>query len=126
MAVELIGIGGEGPQLQLTAFDKRLLTRFRANTCYMRHGLKRSIPRHGGKSIQFRKMESIYAAGNAGSAAAGSAPTALTEGTFPAEIQATWTTVAATVSQYGWALLAVLVKLSNSLKSPARVATAAA
>lgn len=101
MAVELIGAGGNAPELQLSAFDKRLLTRFRASTCFMRYGLKRSIPRHGGKSIQFRKFESIYAAGNAGSAAAGSAPAALTEGTYPAEIQATITSVAATVSQYG-------------------------
>jgi N4-gp56 family major capsid protein len=101
MATELIGIGGAGAALQLTQFDKRLLTRFRASTCFMQYGMKRSIPRHGGKAIQFRKYESIYAAGNAGSAAAGSAPTALTEGTYPAEIQATITTVAATVSQYG-------------------------
>lgn len=101
MAVELIGVGGESAQLALTAFDKRLLTRFRAGTCYMRYGRQLGIPRHGGKSIQVRKMESIYAAGNAGSGAAGSAPAALTEGTFPAEIQATWTSVAATVSQYG-------------------------
>src|SRR5690348_3852841 len=101
MAVELIGVNGASAELQLTAFDKRLLTRFRAATCYMRYGMQRGIPRNGGKSIQFRKFESIYAAGNAGSAAAGSAPTALTEGTYPAEIQATITTVAATVSQYG-------------------------
>lgn len=101
MAVELIGAGGNAPELQLTAFDKRLLTRYRAATCYMRYGRKASIPRRGGKSVQFRKFESIYAAGNAGSAAAGSAPAALTEGTFPAEIQATITFVAATVSQYG-------------------------
>lgn len=101
MAVELIGIAGATQELQLTQFDKRLLQRFRAKTVYMRYGIQRGIPRHGGKAIQFRKFENIYAAGNAGSAAAGSAPTALTEGTFGAEIQATITAVSATVSQYG-------------------------
>lgn len=101
MATELIGVGGAVPELQLTQFDKRLLMRYRAETIFNRFGLQRGIPRHGGKSINFRKFENIYSAGNAGADAAGSAPTALTEGTFGAEIQATVTQVAATVSQYG-------------------------
>lgn len=101
MATELIGIGGEGKQLALTVYDKRLLSRFRAKVVFMKYGLQRGIPAHGGKAIDFRRMEAIYAAGNAGPAAAGSAPTALTEGTYPAEIQATWSNVQATVSQYG-------------------------
>lgn len=101
MAVELIGVAGATQELQLTQFDKMLLMRFRAKALYMKYGTQRGIPAHGGKSIQFRKFENIYAAGNAGSAANASAPTALTEGTFGAEIQATITSVAATVSQYG-------------------------
>lgn len=101
MAVELIGIAGAAAELQLTQFDKMLLMRFRAKALYMKYGLQRGIPAHNGKAIQFRKFENIYAAGNAGSNANASAPTALTEGTFGAEIQATITSVSATVSQYG-------------------------
>lgn len=101
MAQELLGIGGNAVQLKLTVFDKRLLSRFRAETVYNRFGVQRSIPKRGGKAINFRRMEIIYPAGNAGPAAVASAPAALTEGTAGAEIQATWSEVAATVSQYG-------------------------
>lgn len=101
MTVELIGAAGATAELQLTQFDKRLLSRFRAKTVFNKYGLQRGIPAHGGKSIQFRKFENIYSAGAAGSNANGSAPAALTEGTFGTEIQATITSVSATVSQYG-------------------------
>lgn len=101
MAVQLIGVGGQTQELQLTAFDKRLLKRYRAGAVFNQFGLKRQIPRRSGKSIQFRRLESIYPAGNAGSLANASAPAALTEGTMPAAIDATWSAVQATVSQYG-------------------------
>lgn len=103
MAYETWGTGGLTVEGQLTTFEKRLLSRFRATTVYNKDTLrtKRGIPQNGGKSISFRRMESIYSAGNAGSAAAGSAPSALTEGTPGAAIQATWTQILATVSQYG-------------------------
>jgi N4-gp56 family major capsid protein len=104
-ATQLLGIGGQGVELQLTDFDKRLLSRFRAETVYGRFGLQRGIPLHGGKAISFRRMESLFSTGNAGPAAAGSAPTALVEGTPPAMIDATWTQVLCTVSQYGQFLL---------------------
>ncbi len=100
-----IGIGGMGVELQLNTFDKRLLSRFRAETVYNRFGMQRGIPMHGGKAISFRRLEAIYSTGTAGSAAAGSAPTALTEGTPPAAIDATWTQIVCTVSQYGQFLL---------------------
>lgn len=105
MATQLIGVGGQSVELKLTAFEKRLLSRFRAETIYNRFGTQRGIPRRGGKAINFRRLESIYPAGNAGSAAAGSAPAALTEGTPPTAIDATWTQVEATISQYGQYLL---------------------
>ena len=118
MAYELIGIGGQTAELALTAFDKRLISRNRAETVYNRFGWKRGIKRRGGKAIQFRKLENIYPAGLAGSTAAGSAPTALTEGTPGAEMNATWTTVSATVSQYGRRLLLAVLKLVKFTQKP--------
>lgn len=109
MAVtQKLGIGGQSVELQLVTFNKRLLSRFRAETVYNRFGRQDGIPAHGGRAISYRRMESIYSAGNGGSAAAGSAPTALVEGTFvyaTSLVDATWTQVVATVSQYGQALL---------------------
>lgn len=107
MATQLIGVGGQGVELKLRQFQKRLISRNRAETYFMRPGLcvKASIGRRMGKAISFRRMESIYPAGLANSAAAGSAPNALTEGTQPAAINATWSEVQATVSQYGQVLL---------------------
>ena len=74
-----------------------------------------SIGRRQGKAISFRRNEIIYSAGNASSLANASAPGALTEGTFPAAIDATWSEVQATISQYGGLDLAVrkLVKFTQ-------------
>lgn len=105
MAYDQLGIGGLTKELQLATWEKRLLSRFRAETVYNRFGMQKGIPRQGGKTISFRRMEAIYSAGTAGSAAAGSAPAALTEGTPPAAINATWTEVLATVSQYGQVMI---------------------
>lgn len=101
MAQELIGINGQLVQLQLTAFEKRLLSRFRAEATFSKYGMKRQIGRHQGKAINFRRLETIFPAGNAGSLANASAPDALTEGTYPAEIQATWTSITMTLNQFG-------------------------
>ena len=105
MATQLLGIGGETVELKLSKFDKRLITRLRAETNFNRFARMASIGRNQGKAISFRRMESIYSAGNAGSAANASAPSALTEGTFPAAIDATWSEVQATISQYGQVVL---------------------
>ena len=90
---------------QLVTFEKRLLTRFRAETVYNRFGLQRSIPRNGGKSISFRRLEAVlgasYAAAYNSGGAFASGPAALTEGTPGAAMDATWTQILATVSQYG-------------------------
>src|SRR5215510_13016388 len=99
------GVGGATKEGQLATFSKRLLSRFRAETVYNRFGLQAEIAPNMGKSISFRRLEVIFPAGNAGSAANASAPSALTEGTTPAFIDATWTEVLGTVSQYGQAIL---------------------
>lgn len=105
MAYDQLGIAGLTKELQLATWEKRLLSRFRAETVFNRFGMQKGIPRQGGKTISFRRMEAIYSAGTGGSNAAGSAPSALTEGTPPAVINATWTEVLATVSQYGQVLI---------------------
>lgn len=102
---QTLGVGGALVELQLTTFDKRLLSRFRAETVFNRFGLQRGIPLHGGKAISFRRLEAIFSAGVGASTAAGSAPTALVEGTPPTAIDATWSQILCTVSQYGQFLL---------------------
>ena len=105
MATELLGIGGQTVELKLTKFDKRLIMRNRAETVYNRFPRKGTIGRGQGKAISFRRNEIIYSAGNASSLANASAPGALTEGTFPAAIDSTWSEVQATISQYGQVIL---------------------
>lgn len=108
------GAGGFSPEGQLTTFDKELLSRFRAATIYTRFGMQKKIPLRGGKSISFRRMEAILGASyqiNYSSLALNhsyvpnvsyaSGPLALTEGTPGTAIDATWTQVLCTVSQYG-------------------------
>ena len=89
MAVELIGVGGMTVELKQT-YDRLLLMRALPNMVHAQWGLKRNIPARGGKSIEFRRMERIV--GTTG---------ALTEGTPGVEINATFSNVAATISQYG-------------------------
>lgn len=105
MAYQTLGTGGFTNELALTAFEKRLLSRFRGMTTFNKWGLQREIPRRGGKSIQFRRLDPLlgasYAAAYNSGGAYASGPLALTEGTPGAAIDATWVTVAATVSQYG-------------------------
>ena len=105
MAYQQLGTGGNVPQLQLTAFEKKLISRNRAVTVFNRFGEEKGIPKRGGKAIHFRKLESFlgasYAAAIASGGAYASGPLALTEGTPGAAIDATWVTVSATVSQYG-------------------------
>lgn len=89
MAYELIGVGGMTVQLKQT-YDRMLLERALPALVHQRYGMQRNIPRGGGKSIEFRRMETIAAT-----------TTALVEGTHPAATNATFSNVAATVSQYG-------------------------
>ena len=105
MATQLLGVGGQTVELKLTKFDKRLLTRFRAQTHFNKFGKMAQIGRRQGKAVSFRRNEIIYSAGNASSLANASAPAALTEGTFPAAIDSTWSEIQATISQYGQVIL---------------------
>jgi len=101
MAYQILGTGGLTVEDQLATFSKRLLRRFRAKPTFAQFAKKDGIPVNGGRGISFRGLTSIYPAGLGGSAAAGSAPGALTEGTPGAAIDATWREVVVTVSQYG-------------------------
>ena len=89
MAMELIGAAGMTAELKQT-YDRMLLTRALPALVHANWGVKKNVPARGGKSIEFRKMEAISAS-----------TTALTEGTPPAVTNATFSTVAVTISQYG-------------------------
>lgn len=97
MATELIGAGGLTVQLR-KAYDRKLLSRFRAEAVYNRFGIQRGIPANNGKNLSFRRMDIIAPVGTLAWA---SGVAALAEGTAGAEINATWAEVTATVSQYG-------------------------
>jgi N4-gp56 family major capsid protein len=90
MAYELLGVAGltvENKQF----FDALLIRRAVPNLVHSGlHGEQRQIPPRGGNSIEWRGLSRI--AGTTG---------ALTEGTPGAEIQITFTNVAATILQYG-------------------------
>jgi N4-gp56 family major capsid protein len=101
MSYQTLGAGGLTVEDQLATFSKRLLSRFRAKATFARYGMKNGIPTNGGRGISFRGLTSIYPAGAAGSTAAGSAPSVLTEGTPGAAIDATWRQIVATVNQFG-------------------------
>ena len=73
-------------------YDRKLLSVAIKDTAFLQYGVKRPIPARGGKSIEWRRFEKFIL------------PTGsyiLTEGTAPAETNATVSSVAATISQYG-------------------------
>jgi len=83
------GFGGNTGQFK-TFYDRMLLERVRHNEVYNRFGQKARIPRRGGKTIEWRRF-----------AALPQATTALTEGTTPNGSDLSFTSVTATVAQYG-------------------------
>ena len=91
MAYELIGAAGMTVELKQT-YDRIMLSRQETDTVYLQYGKKKPIPARGGKSIEFRGMTKI-------TITAGSYT--LQEGSTPTETQATFRSVAATISQYG-------------------------
>lgn len=104
MTVERIGVNGMTPELKQT-YDRILLSVAEQNLVFMNYGEKRPIPAKGGKSIEFRRFEKIIV--TAGSYT-------LTEGTHTAETQATISTVAATISQYGqWSKISDLLQMQG-------------
>lgn len=113
MAYQTWGSGGLLKEGQLTTFDKRLLSRFRGKVVLANKGSQRGVPKYGGKSLSFRRMEAVLGASyqityaslalNSGfpGGAMASGPAALTEGTPGPAMDFTVTEVLATVSQYG-------------------------
>lgn len=73
-----------------TFYDKLLLERCLPNLPFLKYGQKRPIPKGNGKTIEFRKFNSLAPA-----------TTPLTEGTPPTAKNLSVTAITATVDQYG-------------------------
>ena len=73
-----------------TYYDRRLIARALPTLLFSKFAQRRSIPKHGGKTIEFRKFASL-----------GVSKTALTEGTPPAGQSLTVSAITATIDQYG-------------------------
>lgn len=73
-----------------TFYDKLLLERCLPNLPFLKYGQKRPIPKGNGKTIEFRKFNSLAPA-----------TTPLTEGTPPTAKSLSVTAITATVDQYG-------------------------
>lgn len=102
MAVETLGGGGMAVGLKQT-YERKLLMTTKQDLVFYSYGKKAPIPRGGGKSLEWRRFENIAVGTHV-----------LTEGTAPAETQATYSNVAATISQYGaYAKISDLLQLQN-------------
>lgn len=102
MTVERIGVNGMSAELKQT-YDRRLLSVAIQNLVAANYGSKKYIPANGGKSVEFRRFEKVAVGSHV-----------LTEGTHPAETQATVSAVAATVSQYGaWLKVSDLLQVQG-------------
>ena len=73
-----------------TFYDRVLLERALPNLPFLKYGQRKPIPKHNGKTIEFRKFNSLEPA-----------ITPLTEGTPPSAKDLSVTTITATVKQYG-------------------------
>jgi N4-gp56 family major capsid protein len=94
MATEMLGEAGLANELR-QYYERKMLDVAKTDIEFERFGLPGRIPPGEGKSIQWRRFEKI-------DVTAGSYT--LTEGTYPAAVQATVSAVAATIDQYGqWA-----------------------
>ena len=89
MTIELLGVAGWTAENK-TFWEKELLMRAIPEFTYVGNGMKKPLPRRGSNNLEWRRLERPSAA-----------TSALTEGTPPSETQTTWSSVAATVSQYG-------------------------
>lgn len=89
MTNELFATGGLTVENRLW-YEKQLLARAIPLFVHMKYPIKRSIPRHGGLALQFRRMERITTSTNV-----------LVEGTPPSATQATFVEVWLTINQYG-------------------------
>jgi len=86
-------------------YDRILLSVAEKDTVFMKYGTKKPIPARGGKSIEFRRFEKFIL------------PTGsfiLTEGSPPAVTNATISTVAVTISQYGqWSQITDVLEVQS-------------
>jgi N4-gp56 family major capsid protein len=89
MAYERVGVAGLTDELKQT-YLRQLLKRAVPNLVHGGWGLKGTIPRGGGRSVEWRRLETI-----------GANTTPLTEGTPGAATQITFVNVQATVDQFG-------------------------
>ena len=92
-AVQVTTMNTQGNDLSpemKTYYDKNLLYAAQAQLVHHQFGQKRPIPKHGGKTIEFRKFTPLA-----------KALTPLTEGVTPAGNQLDVTAITATVAQYG-------------------------
>lgn len=92
MAIVLSTDGSLSAEMK-TYYDRRLIARTMPELLFAKFGQKRSIPRNGGKIIEFRRFTTL-----------GVAKTALTEGVPPALQLLTATAQTATVVQQGAAV----------------------
>jgi len=89
MSTERIGLNGMSAENR-QFYDLMLLRRAIPNFVYMNYGMKRPLPGRMGNSVSWRRLELIT-----------TSTTALAEGTAPSQTNVTFTSVAATVLQYG-------------------------
>ena len=89
MTLQTTSSGGLTAEMK-TYYDRRLIARALPTLLHAKFAQRRSIPKRGGKTIEFRKFSSL-----------GVSKTALTEGTPPAGQSLTVTAITATISQYG-------------------------
>jgi len=92
-AVQVTTMNTQGNDLSpemKTYYDKNLFYAAQAQLVHHQFGQKRPIPKHGGKTIEFRKFTPLA-----------KALTPLTEGVTPAGNQLDVTAITATVAQYG-------------------------
>ena len=89
MALQTTGSAGLSDEMK-TFYDRVLLERTVPQLVFMKFGQRRNIPKNSGKTIEFRRFESLAAA-----------TTPLTEGTPPTLKDLTVSAVTATIAQYG-------------------------
>ena len=103
MTVERLGVNGMTPELKQT-YDRTLLDVALQELVAVLYGEKRNIPARGGKSVEFRRFEKIAIGSHV----------LTNEGSYPAETQATISTVAVTISQYGaWSKISDLLEVQG-------------
>lgn len=89
MALQTTGSAGLSPEMK-TFYDRVLLERALPVLLHANFGQTKTIPMHGGKTVEFRRFATL-----------GTATTPLTEGVPPTLKDLTVTAITATVSQFG-------------------------